>query len=182
MTEMVPTVDFSLVIRGKGTLLLGDLRIPIGSLRATREKYRYDLPWQIELRVSEEGRAALGWMMNALDDAQVEGTTDEGEPLYIPTFRWQRATGTLITGTAYEIREGIVPLPRVPDSLFITAYLTDNAIALPLADFLLPARDGSRKAEHPRRATCLTTTLGRLEFWLSRVHEKINIGSHEAQA
>jgi|GEM_PF-3682905 len=181
--ELVPSVDFPLVIQGEGTLRRGDHSIPITNLRLARSKYRYDQPWDIELRIGTFERGVLDHMLSAPGEYPwIEGAAYDGGSLHIAEFRWQKQSGNRINGSAFNVRQGIVALPKAPDEMFLTAYLTDNALALPLADSLVPGRDGSRKAEHPRPAAQISTKVGQARFWLGDVQEKVTIGGRQARS
>lgn len=179
----VPSIDFPLIFRGEGVLRSGTTEITIVNFRAERSKYRPDLPWEVEMRLGEfEGDVFGAPIFRQAESLDIEGTTYEGDSVSIRNFRWHNQSGHLVNGSSYELRQGIVSLDSAPEELILTSYLTDNAVALPLADFLFPDHRGGRKAESLRPATKVTTRLGVMRLWLADTTEKIKIGNRDSRA
>lgn len=186
MEEVTPSIEILLIIRGTGILRVGEKRIPLPSLVAERAKYRPDLPWEVHLRLAEwdssdfGGRLQFFWEM-PYEDVEVEGVADDGRALLIRQFRRKQFDGNTLSGTTFDLSLGNIPLPAVPDVMYLTARLTDNALAMPLADALLPAEDGSLRASHPRPPTRIMTALGRFDLWSGHTSEKVMIGGRESR-
>jgi hypothetical protein len=183
MDAAIPTVDFPLIVHGEGYLQRGERRIPIASITAERTKYRPDLPWQIRLRLGECDHNILDAVLSAPGELpDVEGMAEDGRSLRIKGFDWRKHSGRTLNGTASELALGSETLHATPERLYLTALLTDNPLAQPLAGSLLPKRNGSVVARLSYPPARIKTQLGTADFWAGYVDERIFIGSKNARA
>jgi hypothetical protein len=161
------------IVRGDGFLRTArDEIVPIRSLVAEREKYRPDLPWEVHLRL-ESDEDAFHKVFTDGYSGDIEGVSDDGNALLIRNFRFHSLHGKSLTGYAFELSQGIEPLDTPPDSLCLTALITDNGVALPLQE------PGLKERQPP---AVLTGDLGRMQVWTKGTPEKIKIGGRESVA
>ena len=187
--EIPPVVDPEVVIRGAGEVQSGGAPIPVTHISARRLKYRPDQPWKVEIRIPDMERdEVMRVIKHTRAHPTIRGTTDQGRSLEIPDYDCLRyplvrpPDGYFLFGHAYEIRLGLETAHAVPDKLVLTGHLTDNAVCLPLVDFLWPHPDGTVSGRRERRARSIPTSLGNLRLWHGYTGDEITLGGKKASA
>lgn len=182
-SEVVPPVDYPLVVHGEGVLEWQGKAVPVVSAIAERLKYRPDRPWNVTLTVGKVGAKDLGTVINGRSPLPVfSGFASDGRPFVIPAIEYTNRRENRLVGEAYELSLGIADAPVVPAELVLTAHLSDNSVALSLQDFLLEHHDGRVTGGKRRPPQAIRSSLGTIKLWRGSRHEPVEIGGVRSSA